>query len=229
MTTLSSDEFEAFIVAARAEGGRPVVQLTRQLEALFATDRSERDVNDYRLAQRRWKKIRDEVAPSLRLFSRIAPSARIRFPMDSNPPDAWIWLDEEADPTAVELTVSQGRARRQLAETLIEDGIGPGFLGLSDSAGDEAFAAAKKRGRAMYTADGAMASVERAVRDSLRKKDRPKYEGYILIVTANFSPLAEERWLPLVGRLSAQAEAMPFVSIYVVPDRDDRDWHLQLK
>lgn len=220
------DDFLAF---AQSPSGHTIAELNARLSPLFSNDRSRGQVDDYRRTTRPWKKIRDEVVPALRFFQNTAPTARLRFPLDNGPADAWVWYEGSSEPIGVELTVAQGRARNLVAERMIATGWSPGFFSLQDNDDDAAFARARNAERIMRSTEGILDTMEQALRRCLEAKNRPGYAGFILLIVANFGIMEAAKWQPLLARLTSEAEEMPFGSIYAVPEGETRDWHLQLK
>ena len=112
-----------------APEGVPTSGLTELLSAAFKGERGAKDVDDYRLGTRPWKKLRDEVSPVSAYLNFKGLEGNVRFPLDNKVPDAWFTPDGGA-PVGIEVTRALGRTDYELAREMVRDGIGRGFLGL---------------------------------------------------------------------------------------------------
>ena len=75
---------------------------------------------------------------------------------------------------------------------LNEKRIGHGFLGLSNEAPSELFAAKLATPRVMYTTDAALMTIGNGIKRCLAKK--AKYAGYDLVLEVPLRCLPNERW-----------------------------------
>ncbi len=188
-----------------------------EVSALLDLDRTEEELTDWRLRRRRLKKVCDEVIPVDRFLRyRNITQGELSFPLDSNVPDCFWYRDSNTAPIGIEVTVAQGRARHILATELIENDVSRGFLDLRDDANREEAAKAANSQRIMYRTETALASVSSGIQRCLREKDHSKYQGMILIIEADFTPLRPVAWNAMLPELTAQARSMPFREIHTI-------------
>jgi hypothetical protein len=221
------DDFYARVSATEGVG---VVNLQAQLADLFARDRSEQDLNDFRLSKQPWKKLADEITPVSRFLRiRNINSGRIRFPLNDKPPDAWFWESSDSEPTGIEVTIAQGTERFHLAKELVNSGLGRGFIGLPDDAPPAEFKRAMSRQRIMYTNEHALSAIRNGISLCLTRKNRPDYEGCILLIQAPLRSLPYDRWDAIKRDLRAAAASLPFREVHVVGNADAVPWGFQIK
>lgn len=210
--------------------GVDVANFQARLNDLFGLSRSIDDLRNYRLKGPPWKKLADEVMPVSRFLRfRGIESGRLRFPLDNDPPDSWLWLDDEADRVGIEVTIAQARERFHLARELVETGVGRGFVGLSDDAPSTAFELAMSRSRVMYSTDQALSAIESGVRRCLSRKNKARFAGFILLIEAPLSSLPHQRWEAIVDKLRAAATPLPFREVHVIGGAEEEPWGFQLK
>lgn len=230
MSKFDTTALEQFYAWVSADEGVRVADLQAHLKRLFARDRSDEDLNDYRLSRKRWKKLADEVTPVSRFLRfRKIHVGRVRFPLNDNPPDAWLWQDDKAKPTGIEVTIAQGRERFHLARELVRKGMGRGFIGLSDDAPSAEFDRAVSRQRIMYTSARALTAIGDGICRCLLEKNKPGYAGYTLLIQAPLRSLPYERWEAIKPELRASAANLPFREVHVIGNAEDAPWGFQLK
>ena len=213
---------------AKAQDKISIKELRQRLQGLIEGERSQQEVNDYRLHRGTVKKLTDELFPVSRLFAyRRITRGFVSFPLDSKWPDAW-W-HRGKNRVGIEVTISQGRARNILGQELVNaTGAVRGYLGLQDDAKPREVKAAKKSERAMYATDEPLGTVARGILHCLKRKNAKKYEDMILVIEAPLLLLASDRWKPLVPTLKKAAKGLPFVEVYVL-GRSDKLVGLKIK
>jgi hypothetical protein len=213
-----------------AADGISVAKFQQDFRELFQRPRSIADLNGYRLARKPWKKLADEVSPVSR-FPRLRgiEFGQIRFPLDDNPPDCWLWEQAGADPVGIGVTIALARERHHLTKELIEKGISPGFLGVPENAPEARFDGARKRGRIMYSSAQVLAAAERSLRRRLSSKNHPRFDRFILVVQVPLTLLSQQHWQGILPRLQATARALPFREIHVISNGDEEMRGFQIK
>lgn len=212
-----------------APEGIAIGDLRRLLESVFEDERSAKDVDDYRVGTRPWKKkLKDEVSPISAFLDFIGTGGCVHFPLDSLVPDAW-FTPVGGETVGVEVTRALGRTDYELNKEMVRDGIGRGFLGLQDNAFKADFDHALQRPRAMYTTRQALDTVGTGIQRCLEAKNDTKYVGMWLLVLAPLSNLPRERWEAIEPALRLQAASMPFDQVHVFDGRGQRAWGFQIK
>jgi hypothetical protein len=230
MTCFDVSALEDFYRRISAEDGVRVDAFQRELSGLFGRERSASDLNDYRLSKAPWKKLADEIVPvSKFLHLQNIDCGRIRFPLDARVPDAWIWGDNGGDPTGIEVTIAQGTERFHLARELVNEGIGRGFLGLSDDTAPSEFQLRMANPRVMFTAQAALTAVKEGILRCLSRKNKPQFQGFILLIQAPMNSLSQDRWSAIQGELRIAAAELPFRAIHVISTSSEHPWGLDLK
>lgn len=202
--------------AVSADGGVTVAELSALVHAFTTRPIGSVDIQAYREGRKPWKKLRDEVVPvEYLLRMRYPEAARVRFPLDDQPPDAWIWSDGQPV-IGVEVTGALARAGVEVAKGLAEQGIGKGFIGLPDGASQSRFDAARTRRRVTSSRAGVDAAIDEAIAASMAKKDKDKFAGQVLLIVAPLgsSPLRSHG--DLRDAHAAKAVALPFSRVHVV-------------
>lgn len=221
---------EDFYKLISAKDGIDIAKFQTTLENLFERPRSEEDLNKYRLSREPWKKLADEVSPVSRFLQyQGIEVGRVRFPLDSKPPDCWLWKTSEEEPVGIEVTIARGRERYHLSKELVETGTGRGFVGLSDNAPQAAFDEAMARQRTTYNTDHALSAMEEGVSRCLAQKNRPEFAGHILVIAARLHALKEERWQSIESSLCAKAQSLPFREVHVICEIGQNLWGFQIK
>ena len=130
-----------------APSGVTVAELRSLVGAFSTRPIAPADIQAYREGRKPWKKLHDEVVPVEHFLSATYPDdARVRFPLDDQPPDAWLSA-HSAPPVGIEVTGALARAAVEIGKSLARGGAVPGFIGLQDDASSAAFAKARSRGR----------------------------------------------------------------------------------
>lgn len=213
-------DLEALLAKLSAPGGVTVAELQALLTDLASHPLSDEDLAALREGKGSWKKLAEEIFPVAAYLSATAvPQARVRFPLDSEPPDAWL-LDENGKPGAgIEVTGALARARAEIAKSLRDHKPVPGFLGLQDNASSAAFAAARERGRILHSRKHIDETLIDGIVASLEKKAKAQLPDHTLLVVAplgsspNLDPdKVREALAGAVGHLS-------FASVVLVDPR----------
>ena len=221
---------EDFYAWVSADDGVDVLDLQSKLKELFQRDRSTEDIHAYRLGKRPWKKLSDEIVPvSQFLAFRGIESGRIRFPLDNDPPDCWLWRNGNEVRTAIEVTIAQGRERRHLMNELNDKGMGRGFIGVPDDADEEEFAQRMKEERTAYSTEEALSAIQHGVALCLSRKNRQKYKDFILIIYVPLRPMPFERWNAMVPCLRNIASNLPFEEVCIVGESERDQELIQIK
>lgn len=194
----------------------PIGELQAKLEHLLACDRTPEELRRWRRASGPLKKVCDEILPVSRTFRFFnVTNGALAFPLDNKVPDCW-WYREGKEPIGIEVTVAQGRARHLMARELEAEGIGRGFLALQDTATDEEAEAAAESKRTMYTKEQAREAMRRALLHCMSQKNEPKYEGMILVIETDMTPIRGADYESLVPELKEIADSTPFSAIYAI-------------
>ena len=152
-----------------APNGMNVSDFHKNLKNLFEDERSEIDLNYFRLGRPPWKKLRDEICPvSGFLKYRKIETGQVRFPLDNNTPDCW--LINNGINSGIEVTIERGKERHFRNTELIEAGMGRGFLGIQDDAPREDFEKRISKPRTTYTTDQALQSTKDGILRCLSRK-----------------------------------------------------------
>jgi hypothetical protein len=210
--------------------GMNVADFQKRLKNLFAKDRSNADLNDYRLGKKPWKGLADEIVPVSHFlqFQNIGVD-RIRFPRDNNTPDCWL-LNDKGQKFGIEVTIARGRERFELTKEMNETGIGRGFIGLQDVASQADFDKRMSNPRNMFDSEQALQATKAGILFSLSKKNSERYENiYYLVIQAHLSILPNDRWSAIAEDLSQKAAFLPFQEIHVIGDVGENPWGFQIK
>ncbi|CAH0354394.1 hypothetical protein [Sphingobium sp. CECT 9361] len=200
-----------------AEGGVTVATLRERVTAFSTLPIADADIQAFREGKKPWKKLRDEVVPVEHFLSAEYPdSARVRFPLDDQPPDAWLTPEPGAEPIGIEVTGALARSGIETAKNMAGGKAVPGFIALPDDATKETFAKVRDRGRVM----NARTSVDRVIDDSITNrmagKDHVKFSGHILLITAPIGSSPNRQTEALVEAHAAAAADLPFAEVFVL-------------
>lgn len=208
-----------------------IASFQKMVATLFADDRTGHDIEHYRLGEKPWKKLRDEVSPVSKFleFNDIGAN-RIRFPLDNHTPDCWL-ISSNGDNRGMEVTIERGREKHHLATELNREGMGRGFIGLQDDDQQSEFKHRMSRPRVMYSSEQALEATKQGIMRCLSKKNQPdKYRDiYYLLIQAHLNTLPHERWEAIKEELMSEAKAMPFQEIHVIGDLGNEAWGFQIK
>ena len=199
-----------------AAAGVTIAELKTLISEMDAGSISQADLNAYRQGRPPWKKMHDEVVPVMHfLLGRYPGDARVRFPLNDQPPDAWLTIDHQTS-VGIEVTGALSRSRVEVSKNMAAKGIVPGFIGLQDNASIAEFEAAKQRGRVVHSAVAVNDALEAGIRRQLKAKNQTKYKGYILLVTANLHSSPGRTEADWNARLVDQAAGLPFSQVFLV-------------
>lgn len=206
-----------------AAGGVSVTDLRAHIAAFSSRPISKADLQGYREGKKPWKKLRDEVVPVEHFLStRYPDTARVRFPLDDQPPDAWLALDADSAVIGIEVTGAHARAGIEVARSLVAGKPVSGFIPLPDNAPATAFAKARERGRIMNARTVVDLVIDEAIAARLSGKDDAKFEGHILLITAPIRSSPNRSEKEIQGTHSEAANALPFSEVYVLDQ--SRGW-----
>jgi hypothetical protein len=211
--------------------GMEIAKFQNMVAALFADNRTEHDIEQYRLGKNRWKKLRDEVSPvsSFLEFNHVEAN-RIRFPLDNHTPDCWL-MSGNGNNRGIEVTIERGREKHHLATELNREGMGRGFVGLQDDEPQSVFDNRMSKSRVMYSSEQALEATKQGIMRCLSRKNQPeKYEHvYYLLIQAHLNTLPHERWDAIKEELMREARGFPFQEIHVIGDSGNDAWGFQIK
>lgn len=211
-----------------APAGVTVTALRRHLVEFSSLPIAQADLQAYREGRGVWKKLHDEVVPVAHfLDGRYPDDARVRFPLDDQPPDAWLMIDGEP-PVGIEVTAALARAGHEVAKSMAGGGAIPGFIGLQDNATSQQFAAARARGRVLHSKKGIDAAVDDAITMRLSAKDQQKFAEQILVITAPLGSSPDRSAQEFQAGHGAKAATLPFSEVYLLdPARRARQVRLK--
>jgi hypothetical protein len=215
----TTQSLSAFYQAVSASDGVAVSEF-RLLVSWFARRPiSKADLQAYREGRKPWKKLRDEIVPVEKfLTGRYPDQTRIRFPLDDQPPDAWLMFGSGVS-IGIEVTAALARARVGIGKSLVTGAPVPGFIDLQDDAPSVAFTHAKSRARILHSRKGVDRAIDLAIASRLAAKNNSKFAGYILLIAAPIGSSPNRSGDDLRLSLSVHAESLPFAEIYVLDTR----------
>jgi hypothetical protein len=215
--TSDSDALNAIMERALSPQGIEVLQLKHLLDSYFQSDRSQNSLDSFRLSKRPFKKLRDEIEPVCRFLYASNLVGHVRFPLDSNIPDAWF---HRADGTkiGIEVTSALGRADYEASLQLVEEGISGGLLRRrQNSATPQAFETARKEGPVMIASEDWCQAVKDGISECIRKKSaKHGYAGMILLVTMEAAAFPGHLWDRIMPELSDFSRDTVFSEIHVI-------------
>lgn len=202
--------------AVSAPGGVTVAELHALVGEFSSRPIAEVDLRAYREGRKPWKKLRDEVVPVEHFLSAAYPDdARVRFPLDDQPPDAWVTVDND-HAMGIEVTGALARAGVEVGKSLAEGKPVPGFIALHDDAKQYEFDRARARGRITHSRKGIDAMIDQAITARLAGKDKQKFADQILIVTAPIGSSPHRDLEDLQRSHREKAQALPFAQVFVM-------------
>jgi len=206
---------EALYAAISSPDGVTIAEL-RALVGCFTTRPvADADLQAYREGRKPWKRLREEVVPVEHFLSATYPDdARVRFPLNDQPTDAWLTVDG-GTPVGIEVTGALARAGIEVGKSLAGGGAVPGFIALQDDAKKTAFAEARARGRIMHSAKGVDQTIDQAIKARMAGKDKSKFAGQILLITAPIGSSPKRSADDLKAAHLAAATALPFAKVFV--------------
>lgn len=201
--------------AVSAEGGITVAELSAHIDAFSTRPIASVDIQAYREGRKPWKKLRDEVVPVEHLLRVRYPEAtHVRFPLNDQPPDAWV-LPDSQPAVGIEVTGALARAGIEVAKGLAEQGVGKGFIGLQDGESQARFDAARTRRRVTSSRVGVDAAIDEAIAASMAKKDKDKFAGQVLLIVAPLGSSPNRSHDEVREVHAAKAAALPFSRVHV--------------
>jgi hypothetical protein len=210
--------------------GIPTEQVNAELSNLFSMPRSEEDKADFRIAKNPWKKLRDEICPVLKFLSSTKRNGLIKFPLNDQKPDAWFTPYDGVVRLGIEVTIAQGHGRYHLMKELNETGWGRGFTALADGQNPPAdFNETMSREREPYSTGQALSAVKSGVLRCLEEKNKPEYQGMVLLIEAVLTTMARDNWGSMFGELNNKAKQLPFCEVFLLGHLDSDQRIFQLK
>lgn len=205
-----------------ADKGVTIAELRALVNDFSSRPIAHADVQAYREGRNPWKKLHDEVVPVLHFISAGKPdSARVKFPLDDQPPDAWLMVDGEPV-MGIEVTAALGRSSVEIARGLAGQTIAPGFIGLQDDGKQAEFDSVRSRGRITNSRAGVDKSIDRAITIRLEGKDNEKFAGQTLLVTAPIGSSPNRGIEDLLAKLGPKASTLPFSHVFVIDNRSGK-------
>lgn len=208
---------KALYAEISADGGVTVATLRERVSAFSTLPIAETDIQAFREGKKPWKKLRDEVVPVEHFLSaRYPDSARVRFPLDDQPPDAWLTLEPGAEPIGIEVTGGLARAGIEVAKSMAGGEAVPGFIALPDDATNEDFARVRGRGRVTNARTSVDRLIDDAIKGRMTGKDHVKFSGNILLITAPIGSSPNRSTDALGAAHAAAAASLPFAEVFVL-------------
>ncbi|NEX91189.1 hypothetical protein [Caulobacter sp. 17J65-9] len=211
--TAALQSLEAILSAPQ---GIDIGEFLATLDEHFARQRSLIDVQAYREGRKPWKKLADEVVPVAAFLRHVGITGQVRFPLNDQPPDAWVREASSEAEVGIEVTRVLARSKVETARSLQDKPVVPGFLGLSDKASPEAYKQAKKRGRILNSRRGIERAIEGSITERLAGKSAPKFQGQKLLLVTPLGSAPDHDWEPLCERLQPVAKGTAFDQIFLV-------------
>jgi hypothetical protein len=212
----TGESLAAFYATISAPDGVSVTELKSMLADFTERPRSRADTRFYREGGKPWKKLKEEVVPVAVFLGETAPpDARVRFPLDDGPADAWLSVGND-EPIGIEVTGALARARMEVGASLADGKPVPGFIGLQDDATSEAFARVRARGRITSARVSVDKTIDEAILRRLEAKDKAKYAGHILLIDAPLGSSPNRKPADLQAKHGARAAALPFAAVYLL-------------
>lgn len=209
---------KALEAALSSAEGMDIGAFLATLDEHFARPRSKADIQAFREGKKPWKKLADEVMPVAAYLRQTNTTGRIRFPLNDQPPDAWLLKTKSNAEIGIELTRVLARPKRELAKALPERGVGPGFLCLPDDATTDTYRRAVERGRVTNSRKGIEAAIEASIAERLADKSGSKFKGQTLVLVTPLGSAPDHDWEPLKARLQALAAKTAFDRIFLIDE-----------
>ena len=228
--TFNAEALSQFYAELCHPDGMEIDAFQQKLTSHFSDTRSETDIEDYRVGKFPWKKLRDEVGPVADFLEwRKIGQGRVRFPLDNDPPDCWLTLDD-GSLVGIEVTLERGRERYLLAKELNDKKFGRGFIGVQDDASTEEFDNRLSKPRVMFSPGQALTATEKGILRCISRKNDMKYDKtFYLVIQANLISLPRERWDFIKPALVEAAKGVPFQEVHVIGDSHEKPWGFQIK
>jgi hypothetical protein len=224
-----ASETRLTLLLSRLADWIPICDFEQALNDYFAGPRSNTEIADYRTKKGSLKKLRDEITPVLSHVKFLGTQGEIRFELGDGVPDCWLRDSSTSEPRGLEVTTAQSREQYYLGQELNQKGMGRGFIGLPDDAPLSAFSKNLSRQRIMYSTESALKATSDGIKLCLKKKAKPKYAGFDLLIEAPLHNLPNERWSLILEELRSAAAEMPFRQIHVIGSRDPKLFGFRIK
>ncbi len=186
------EKLRAFEEELKSADGVTVERLQRWLAEFYSGERSQSDLDDYRVGKRPWKKLREEISPVRKFLVSQSFSGRVRFPLDSDFPDCW-YTDGNGEWQGIEVTISLGRADFESKRQLVEEGSSGGAIEfIPNRSPQSAFDEARARARAMFSPEEWVNANYDGIRQSLLNKLDSKYSGMWLLIAVRMAAMRDD-------------------------------------
>ena len=206
---------------------QPVMAAQRQAAAIYESVQGAGNLAALRLACGKYKRLQDEVRPTLiYAASELPRSAEIQFHVDNGIPDATAWPDPFASPILIEVTtVALGRVRHRQMTVLNETGVGHGY---TDATDDDSSAHIKKiyedyRG---YAPDEAARTMAAGIRRCVKHK---RHLDCTVVIAAPLEVLSVRHWDQFMPEIAGELPKSQCQAIFVVGSPDGRDACYRIK
>lgn len=209
---------EALNATLSRADGIDISELLALIEEHFRRSRSRADLRAFREGRKPWKKLADEVVPVAAFLRQAGVKGTVRFPLDDQPPDAWLQKAGAPGWVGIEVTRVLARAKVELARDLRNQPFGRGFLGFADDTSQRAFDQARARRRVTNSRQGVEKAIEESALQRLAGKADSKYEGQTLLMLAPLGSAPAHDWTALRDRLAAQARKTSFAEVILMDE-----------
>lgn len=201
-----------------APDGADIVAFLAALDEHFTRQRAAIDIQAFREGRKPWKKLADEVVPVAAFLRHAGSTGRVRFPLNDQPPDAWVRETGSDVDIGIEVTRVLARSKIETAKSLQSQSVVPGFLGLPDNAPATAYKQAKDRGRILNGRAGVEKAIEASITERLAGKSDPKFQGQRLLLVTPLGSAPGHDWEPLRERLQPMAAQTAFDQVFLVDE-----------
>jgi hypothetical protein len=211
MTIPELDELYAFLSERQQ-----VAAAHERVTAIYARIREVGDVEALRLAKGPYKKLQDEIRPTLiYAISELQPDDEIQFHLSDRGHDATAWPRDNASPVPIETTVASGKARLIEMKALNKDGIAHGFINATDADPMEHIEVCYRDYRA-WDLDEVFDNVQSAIRICVQSKTKRQHQGLTLVISVPLFLLQAEEWERAAPRFAQTAPQSPCKAVFVV-------------
>lgn len=194
----------------------PVAAAHERTIAIYPIVRERGDVEALRLAKGPYKKLQDEVLPTLiYAMSELKPDAEIQFHLSDRGHDATAWLKGQQRPVCIEATVASGKARLVEMTALNKHGRGHGFINATDADTIE-YVEACYRDHQAWQLEEVFDNIQASVRVCVENKTKKQHDGLTLVISVPLFLLLPDEWQRLAPRLVKVAAPSPCRKVYVV-------------
>jgi hypothetical protein len=211
MTIPELDELYTFLSERQ-----PIAVAHERMTAIYPMIRLRGDVEALRLARDSYKKLQDEVRPTLiYAMSELKPDDEIQFHLSDRGRDATAWPRDDFSPVFIEATVASGKARLVEMTALNKDGIGHGFINATDADTMEHVQARYRDYRAWELGE-VFDNVQTAVRICVQNKAKYQHHGATLVIYVPLFLLLAEEWELAIPHLAKAMPRSPCKEIFFV-------------